>query len=65
MESHVKRLWSFRKDEHGAVTVDWVVLTASLVSMGMIAGLSIWGQTGGISEMIASFIGTQEVISSF
>ena len=65
MESHVKRVLSFRKDEHGAVTVDWVVLTASLVSMGMIVGVALWGETGGVSEMIASFIGSQEVISSF
>lgn len=65
MESHVKRVLSFRKDEQGAVTVDWVVLTASLVSMGMIVGVALWGETGGLSEMIASFIGSQEVISSF
>lgn len=65
MESHVKRLLKIRKTEDGAVTVDWVVLAASLVSMGMIVGVLIWGETGGISETISLFIADQEVISSF
>ncbi len=26
----------FRKDEDGAVTVDWVVLTAAIVGMGVV-----------------------------
>jgi len=28
---------SFRNDEDGAVTVDWVVLTAAVVGLGVIA----------------------------
>lgn len=27
---------SFKKDESGAVTVDWVVLTAAIVGLGMV-----------------------------
>lgn len=61
----MKRLLKIRKTEDGAVTVDWVVLAASLVSMGMIVGVLIWGETGGISETISLFIADQEVISSF
>ena len=61
----MKRLLEICKTEDGAVTVDWVVLTASLVSMGMIVGVLIWGETGGISETISLFIADQEVISSF
>ena len=35
---------NFRKDEDGAVTVDWVVLTAAVVALGGAAYTSI--QTG-------------------
>ncbi len=32
---------NFRKDENGAVTVDWVVLTAAVVGLGLAAYNSI------------------------
>ncbi|SEP73710.1 Flp family type IVb pilin [Thalassovita taeanensis] len=35
----IKFFKNFRKDEDGAVTVDWVVLTAAVVGLG-IAGVS-------------------------
>ncbi|MGR3468637.1 MAG: hypothetical protein ACU0CI_12245 [Shimia sp.] len=31
----MKLLAKFRADEHGAVTVDWVVLTAAIVGLGI------------------------------
>ncbi|WP_249275977.1 hypothetical protein [Rhodobacter sp. JA431] len=51
--------------EDGAVTVDWVVLTAAVVSLGMIVGLVIWNNSGSIAQMIASYIGSQEVVTTF
>ena len=46
----------FRKDEDGAVTVDWVVLTAAVVavSVGLFAALgpTLQGVAGDISEAI-------------
>ena len=33
----IKFIKNFRKDENGAVTVDWVVLTAAVVGMAMAA----------------------------
>ncbi|ATI41492.1 pilus assembly protein [Pacificitalea manganoxidans] len=41
-------LSNFRNDEDGAVTVDWVVLTAAIVGLG-IAVLTTVG--GGINEL--------------
>jgi len=58
-------LTRLRASEDGAVTVDWVVLTAAIVSLGMVVGGVIWGQTGGISEDVASFVGTQTVKTTF
>ena len=32
---------NFRNDEDGAVTVDWVVLTAAIVLLGLIVGSTV------------------------
>ena len=32
---------NFRNDEDGAVTVDWVVLTAAIVALGLVVGTSV------------------------
>ena len=43
---------SFKNDESGAVTVDWVVLTAAIVGLGMVVmtrvGTSVTGLAGEI-----------------
>lgn len=47
---------TFKNDEDGAVTVDWVVLTAAVVGLGLIVMGSIRGSitdlSSGISEQI-------------
>ena len=51
-------LKKFRNDESGAVTVDWVVLTAAIVGLGFvvinIVGGSITGVASKMSEEISS-----------
>ena len=34
---------SFKNDESGAVTVDWVVLTAAIVGLGLVVMTSVGG----------------------
>lgn len=51
--------------EDGAVTVDWVVLTASVVALGAIVGGLIWSNTGNAAMDVATYIGTQHVITTF
>lgn len=42
----------FAKDEDGAVTVDWVVLTAAIVGLGLVVMNTIKpGVTGGASTI--------------
>ncbi len=41
---------SFRADESGAVTVDWVVLTAAIVGLGLVVMQSVGG---GVQAMTA------------
>ncbi len=49
----IKFIKNFRKDEDGAVTVDWVVLTAAVVGLG-VAGVAT------VSDGVDSLAGTIE-----
>jgi len=51
----MKFIKKFRKEEEGAVTVDWVVLTAAVVGLG-VAGVST--VSGGVNTL-ANTISTQ------
>lgn len=51
----IKFIKKFRNDEEGAVTVDWVVLTAAVVGLG-VAGVST--VSGGVNSL-ASAINTE------
>jgi Flp pilus assembly pilin Flp len=46
----------FQKDEDGAVTVDWVVLTAAVVGLGLIVMAAIRPAIGNLSTAIAEDI---------
>jgi len=59
------RIYKRILDEDGAVTVDWVVLTASVVSLGMIVGTVIWHNTGNIAQDLATFVGSQPLKTTF
>ncbi len=48
-----KLFTSFLKDEEGAITVDWVVLTSGLVILGLVAVNAIWGGTSGLTGQIS------------
>ncbi len=47
---------TFRNDEDGAVTVDWVVLTAAVVGLGILAMGVIDTAVGDLSDNIATQI---------
>ena len=50
------KLTSFLSDESGAVTVDWVVLTAAVAFFGMIIFTTIRPAVGNMAEDIAGVI---------
>lgn len=52
----IKMLNKFRRDESGAVTVDWVVLTAAVVALGVAAGVAMTTSTTGLSEDIWAYM---------
>ncbi|MFG6560282.1 Flp family type IVb pilin [Sulfitobacter sp. 1A15299] len=47
---------NFRKDEDGAVTVDWVVLTAAIVGLAVVAFNTIGENTTALTNQIAGDI---------
>ncbi len=49
---------NFRKDEDGAVTVDWVVLTAAIVGLAIVAFKTIGDNTQTMTNNIATSIST-------
>ena len=50
---------SFANDEAGAVTVDWVVLTAAIVGLGIVVMNSVGGGITTLSDSTATKITAQ------
>ena len=51
-----KKARSFQNDEDGAVTVDWVVLTAALVALGVAVLLSVTNASTSLADRISQTI---------
>jgi Flp pilus assembly pilin Flp len=45
---------SFKNDEAGAVTVDWVVLTAAIVGLGMVVMTTVGGGIQGLGNKVVT-----------
>lgn len=48
----------FMRAEDGAVTVDWVVLTAAVIGLGIAAFASVGAGVMGVADNIAHVMGT-------
>ena len=60
----IKFFKNFRKDEDGAVTVDWVVLTAAVVALAGAAYTSIETGATGLTDNISTELTTGIVVDS-
>ncbi len=58
-----KFLAKFCRDEDGAVTVDWVVLTAAIVGLGIAVMSSVGGGTTALGDTISDQLGSQTIVS--
>ena len=56
----IKFIKNFRKDEDGAVTVDWVVLTAAVVALAGAAYTSIQTGASDLTSKTSTFISAQD-----
>ncbi len=52
---------TFQKDESGAVTVDWVVLTAAIVGLGIVVMGTVGGGITSLSSGIADNLNSTSV----
>jgi Flp pilus assembly pilin Flp len=52
----LERFKNFSKDESGAVTVDWVVLTAAVVALAIVVMITINQATGGVGSNISTYL---------
>lgn len=51
-----------RKEDDGAVTVDWVVLTAAVVVLGAVVMTAINGKVSDLATSIGNYIGGQDTV---
>jgi Flp pilus assembly pilin Flp len=56
---------NFLRDEDGAVTVDWVVLTAAIVGLGLVIGTTVGQSTADLAETIGDEIGTTDITNYY
>ncbi|MEM6578605.1 MAG: hypothetical protein AAF678_08940 [Pseudomonadota bacterium] len=56
-------LFSFYKDESGAVSVDWVVLSVSVICLGCLAVMTASDGTFGLADSISKATAETEVLS--
>lgn len=54
---------SFRAREEGAVTVDWVVLTAAIVGLAIALIAMIAAGATDTSASVGAFLGSQEIVT--
>jgi Flp pilus assembly pilin Flp len=54
----MKLFKKFRNDEAGAVTVDWVVLTAAIVGLGVAVMATVRSGSTGLASKISGGLGS-------
>lgn len=57
----IKFIKKFRKEEEGAVTVDWVVLTAAVVGLGVAGVATVSNGVDSLATKIESGVSAQTV----
>ncbi|PKP73706.1 MAG: hypothetical protein CVT84_12080 [Alphaproteobacteria bacterium HGW-Alphaproteobacteria-6] len=60
-----KRVTRFTADQSGAVTVDWVVLTAAVVGLSAIAMAGLRGNMSSIGQRAGDHLGSATINTTF
>ena len=55
----------FREDDAGAITVDWVVLTASVCGLVALAMAGLQGNMTSIGQKVQVFLSSNSINSTF
>ena len=56
---------AFLKDESGAVTVDWVVLTAAIVGLGIAIMTTVGGGTQDLADVVSTHLSSEGITTSY
>jgi len=56
-----KQILNFLRKEDGAVTVDWVVLTAAVVLLAGVAITSLQTASGGLGENVGDYLSNVQI----
>ncbi|WP_172296918.1 Flp family type IVb pilin [Pseudoruegeria sp. HB172150] len=60
-----KLIKRFERDDDGAVTVDWVVLTAAIVGLGIAVLTVVGAATDDYADAVGSHLETQTVKTTY
>ncbi|MDF1804119.1 hypothetical protein [Thalassovita sp.] len=60
----IKFIKNFRNNENGAVTIDWVVLTAAVVGIGVGGTLAVETSTSTLTTEMATAMNTADATST-
>jgi len=58
-------LKTFQRDEDGAVTVDWVVLPAAIVGLGIAVLTTVGGATDDYADQIGTHLSAQGIKTTY
>jgi len=61
----MKLFAAFLSEESGAVTVDWVVLTAAIVGLGIAVMTSVGNGTTSLANKISSHMANQSLTTAY
>jgi Flp pilus assembly pilin Flp len=56
---------AFKNDEAGAVTVDWVVLTAAIVGLGLVVMTTVGDGIDGLGDNVATDLNLRSASGAF
>lgn len=63
--SVLRKIRSFARSEDGAVTVDWVVLTAAVIALMLTAMAGLQGNMTTVGQKAGDFLSTRTINTSF
>ncbi|WP_096785023.1 hypothetical protein [Rhodobacter sp. CZR27] len=59
----MKRLFDLLRSEDGAVTVDWMMLTAAVLLLGVVTSISTFGKVVSATENLAAYISSSVAVA--
>lgn len=62
MRTKNKFVQLFLREDDGAVTVDWVALTAAILMIGMFTGFTVTSSVPSLADSVSTFVANRPVV---